>query len=66
MEYDKSYGKRTWVFKVVNRQQGGFLGGGYTTLTEKGAKLLKRYECLEKEISEFANEKFREYFLKTL
>lgn len=70
LSYSKSWNmikamEKELGFKVVNRQQGG-LGGGYTTLTEKGAKLLKRYECLEKEISEFANEKFREYFLKDI
>lgn len=70
LSYSKSWNmiknmEKELGFKVVNRQQGG-IGGGYTTLTEKGSKLLERYECFEKEINEIVDEKFREYFMEDI
>lgn len=50
-------------YEVVIRKTGGETGGS-TTLTEKGADLLKRYQEYEKKVREYAEDIFEEYFFE--
>ncbi len=50
-------------YRVVERQQGGKEGGA-SSLTDKGRKLVERYEEFEKEMSEIGKQKFDEIFNK--
>lgn len=49
-------------YSVVHRKPGG-VNGGYTTLTEKGLELIKRYSEFEEEANKAVNDIFAQYFL---
>ena len=46
---------------VVERSPGG-KNGGIAQVSPAGLSLMKRYECLEREVAEFAEKKYREIF----
>lgn len=48
-------------FAVVLSKKGGNQRGG-TILTEKGEEVLKKYKEIEREVSDFAQQRVQEYF----
>jgi len=53
--------EKRFGFKLIDRTKGG-KGGGGSKLTPRGRELIQKYENLEKEVSRFADRKFREIF----
>ncbi len=66
MSYSKGWNlirtaERETGYTIVDRSPGG-KGGGAARVSERGLKLLERYEQFEKEIARIAREKYREIF----